>query len=172
MSKLQDLDGNGYIGKPKFLNRIGAITGLVVAIGTIATSVVSLVRTINPPSEQKVDIAYDLIKQKLEFIEESVDRNREDLKEFRSLVIESIRHQENLENEKFKELVEGLIEDNNSRMRSRSSSRIRSARVEDMVVEFEENKAVKKLENLEISDEKPIVQQLQLPPNLDEVIQK
>lgn len=81
--------------------RVTKVTALIVAATTLISSMVALFRTIDPPAEQKVDVAYDILKQKIEDLEAdhlarmesiqtTIQTNREDLREIRDILFKQL----------------------------------------------------------------------------------
>lgn len=69
-----------------FVKKVATITALVVAVGAVLSSFISLYRTIYPASEQKIDMAYELLRQKIEYMDNVIFIMRSDMLEMREIM--------------------------------------------------------------------------------------
>lgn len=70
------------------IKKLAAVTALLIAVTGLIAGVTAFVKTLNP-EERKATMAYDLLKQKVIFLENAVVETRKDIRELRLLILAS-----------------------------------------------------------------------------------
>lgn len=66
---------------------VKTITAVVAVLTALLSGVVSLVRTFDDTPERKADLAYDILRERIEFLQEQTSATRADVRELRSTFI-------------------------------------------------------------------------------------
>lgn len=66
---------------------VKTITAVVAVMTALLSGVVSLVRTFDDTPERKADLAYDILRERIEFLQEQTSATRADVRELRSTFI-------------------------------------------------------------------------------------